>query len=90
MECEYCKSTSKEKNDIYGKVIRTSDLKLTAGYRANMRTDNNTIGEYLYLFILKGKADKKAGLMVETVDGARYIDINYCPFCGRNLESKGE
>lgn len=85
MSCEYCKMHN-DSVEIYGKVIKTDNFKLTAGYRANMVTDNNTLGEYLHLFILKGKADKKAGLMIENVNGARYIDISYCPFCGRNLE----
>ena len=25
--------------------------------------------------------------MIDTLDGARYVDINYCPFCGRKLDN---
>lgn len=33
------------------------------------------------MFILKNKDDKKAGLMVDSGYGYRWVDIDYCPFC---------
>ena len=80
-DCEYCKAYPKNKVQIHGKIIKTKDLKLTVGYKNR----EILLSDYLQLFILKGIADKKAGLMIATLDGVRYIDINYCPFCGRYL-----
>ena len=76
--CEYCREA--EKLEIAGKTIKTNEWQETAGYKA----PKNKI-DFLELFILKGKTDKKAGLMLYNENGARYIDINYCPFCGRKL-----
>lgn len=78
MECVYCYEREKH---IAGKSIRTYEWKQTAGYKVT-----NDYRNYLDLFILKGKKDKKAGLMIENINGCRYIDINYCPFCGRKLD----
>lgn len=75
--CPYC---YEKDGHIAGKAINTYNLKPTAGYT------EPTIGvDYLNIFILKGKEDKYAGLMIENINGARYIDIRYCPFCGRKL-----
>lgn len=75
--CPYC---YEEDGHIHGKAIHTYDLKPTAGYK------EPTIGvDYLNIFILKGKEDKYAGLMIENINGTRYIDIRYCLFCGRKL-----
>lgn len=76
--CEYCRSSYK--GNINGKAITTNKWKKTAGYKENWAKRDK-----LDLFILKGKTDKKAGLMIENENGARYIDIDYCPFCGRKL-----
>lgn len=77
MGCEYC---YEEDNHITGKVVRCYEFKTTAGYKMPDR-----YRDYLALFTLKGKNDKKAGLMIENINGCRYIDVNYCPFCGRKL-----
>ena len=77
--CQYCKE---EDNSITGRVIRTTEFKETYGYslrRVGLER------EYLNVFILKGKEDKHAGLMIENLTGSRYVDIRYCPFCGRKL-----
>lgn len=75
--CPYC---YEEGNHIRGKVIHTYNLNPTAGYI------EPTIGmDYLNIFILRGTGDKYAGLMIENINGTRYIDIRYCPFCGRKL-----
>ena len=75
--CPYCY----EKNGhIRGKTFHTKDLKPTAGYR-----EPANYVHCLDVFILKGKEDKYAGLMIDNMNGARYIDIRYCPFCGRKL-----
>lgn len=76
--CEYCRQGNKL--EISGKPIKTTEWKNTAGYQI---PKNKT--DILELFILKGKDDKKAGLMIYNENGARYIDINYCPMCGRKL-----
>lgn len=77
--CQYCKSSFK--GNICGKSIRTNEWKKTAGYKEIWSKK-----DHLDLFILKGKNNKKAGLMIENENGARYIDIDYCPFCGRRLD----
>ena len=79
MKCEYC---DEKDNHITGKSIRTTEFKETYGYSSRKLVDYI---DYLNLFILKGASDEKAGLMIENTIGARYIDINYCPFCGRKL-----
>lgn len=84
MKCELCEEKD---NHITGKSIRTTEFKETYGYSSNKLVGYN---DYLNLFILKGKKDEKAGLMIENIIGARYIDINYCPFCGRKLNNLGD
>lgn len=79
--CEYCK-ISKD-FWINGKMIRSYELKKTAGYE-----DPQNRNDVLEMFILKGKKDKKAGLMINSGCGFRYVDINYCPMCGRKLEKE--
>lgn len=82
--CIYCKEID---NSIHGISIRNSEWKKTAGYKP--QENYKAIKDYyrpealelLELFTLKGKA----GLMINNISGARYIDINYCPFCGRKL-----
>ena len=75
--CPYC---YEKDGYIHGKVIHTYNLKPTAGYK---KPNNYT--DCLNVFILKGKEDKYAGLMMDNANGARYVDITYCPFCGRKL-----
>lgn len=90
--CEYCRESKDNKGWITGSyVARTSDWKNTAGY--NPKRNESCFNKYarpeafefLEAFILKGKADEKAGLIINTISGGRYIDINYCPMCGRKL-----
>ena len=73
--CPYC---YEEDRHIRGKAIHTYELKTTAGYVESYK-------DYLNIFILKSRQDKYAGLMIENLNGTRYIDIRYCPFCGRKL-----
>ena len=70
--CEYCKATLIL--EIRGKDF---DLKPTAGFKNDRKYSS---------WIMKGKADKKAGILIAT-DGGNgvYFDINYCPRCGRKL-----
>ena len=79
--CEYCKISK----DFWvtGKLIRSYEFKKTAGYK-EPRNSNDV----LEIFILKGNRDKKAGLMINSGCGFRYIDICYCPMCGRKLEEQ--
>ena len=80
--CNYCFTKDEE---IFGKSIRTDNFKKTAGYRKP-----KNYKDYLDLFILKNKNDKKAGLMIDNGNGYRFIDIDYCPFCGRKLNNELE
>lgn len=80
--CKYCEETT-SKGCISGKnfnVIPTVYLKAKTNY------------DRLNCFILKCKEDEKAGFMIGTYEGYCYIDINYCPMCGRkigeNMENK--
>ncbi len=75
--CPYC---YEEHGHIRGKVIHTYNLKPTAGYK-----EPTNYKDCLDVFILKGKEEKYAGLMIDNMNGARYVDIRYCPFCGRKL-----
>lgn len=70
--CEYCCKWNKL--EINGKDF---DLKPTAGFKNDRRYSS---------WIMKGKEDKKAGIIIVT-DGTNgvYFDINYCPICGRKL-----
>ena len=81
--CQYCKELD---SSIIGKIIQTTEFKETYGYSLRLAWLER---EYLNVFILKGKEDKQAGLMIDIGNGCRYVDIRYCPFCGRKL-SKGE
>lgn len=81
-ECLYCSKDKYYNGAITGKTIRTQDFKETHGYSSRMRSKER---DYLNIFILKGEKDKYAGLMVENINGARYVDIKYCPFCGRKI-----
>ena len=85
--CDYC--YEKEEGDITGKSIRNYKWLETAGYRNRITATTNKV-DYLNMFILKGKKDKYAGLMIDSGNGARYVDIKYCPFCGRKLGGKYE
>lgn len=76
--CEYFREL--EKLEIAGKITATFEWKQTAGYEAPKNKN-----DFLEMFILKGKRDKRAGLMIDSGCGFRYIDINYCPMCGRKL-----
>ena len=72
--CEYCHK--KDGGEIMGKTIRQFEWKETAGYESPKNRN-----DFLEMFILKLKNDKKAGLMIDNGYGYRYIDINYCMFC---------
>lgn len=76
--CKYCNES--EENHISGsylKVIPTKSTKETEAYRPIYYKPR--------CFILKGKKDKKAGLMMDNLETCYYIDINYCPMCGKKL-----
>lgn len=77
--CEFCDTNSKGEI-LGGKPIRTFEWQETAGYRP----PKDKI-DFLEMFILKGEEDKKAGLMIDNGYGYRYVDIDYCMFCGRRL-----
>ena len=66
----------KDDGEIMGKTIRQFEWKETAGYESPKNRN-----DFLEMFILKLKNDKKAGLMIDNGYGYRYIDINYCMFC---------
>ena len=72
--CEYCHK--KDDGEIMGKTIRQFEWKETAGYKPPEKRN-----DFLEMFILKLKNDKKAGLMIDNGYGYRYVDINYCMFC---------
>lgn len=78
--CSYCKE-KEEKDMIIGKAIKTSEFNRTVGYERNSE-DKYPL---LEMFIHKGKNDKEAALVIENNFGFRYINISYCPFCGRKL-----
>lgn len=80
--CEYCREKDEE---IYGKAITTDEWQETAGHKERKQPNPFNAYHFLEMFVLKGKLDKKAGLIIDTGFGARYIDISYCPFCGRKL-----
>lgn len=77
--CKYC--YQRKDNEISGKPIFQYEWKETAGYEAPKNKN-----DFLEMFILKCKNDEKAGLMIDTGYGYRYIDIKYCPMCGRRLD----
>lgn len=81
-DCKYCRNSDNYPGAIFGYSIRTRELKETHGYSVSKNPD---IIDHLELFILKGQNDKKAGLMLDNIYGARYVGINYCPFCGRKI-----
>lgn len=84
-KCPYCRIGDSEIK-IYGKTIKTDDWKNTAGYHKKYipAIDDYAV-DWLEAFILKGANDEKAGLMIDSGGGYRFVDINYCPFCGRKL-----
>lgn len=73
--CEFCDANSKGEI-LSGKPVRTFEWQKTAGYKAPEKRN-----DFLEMFILKLKNDKKAGLMVDNDYGCRYVDIDYCMFC---------
>ena len=85
-KCPFCNEND---NYIKGKILKYYDFKATSGYKDRfvLGCDINLI-DNLDVFILRGSSDKKAGLMIDTGNGARYVDISYCPFCGRKLDNK--
>lgn len=83
-ECLYCKG---DNNSVRGKIIYTDEFEQTHGYSVRLGIREK---EYLHAYILKGKEDKYAGFMIENQTGARYINIKYCPFCGRKLSEEIE
>lgn len=70
--CEYCEG--KSQYEINGKNF---NILYTFGFKNDRRYDS---------WIMKGKMDRKAGIMI-TTDNSNgvYFDINYCPMCGRKL-----
>lgn len=77
--CKFCDANSKGEI-LSGKPVRTYEWQKTAGYNPPEKRN-----DFLEMFILKNKDDKKAGLMVDSGYGYRYVDIDYCMFCGRRL-----
>lgn len=73
--CEYCERQN-SKSDIVGKEFKVNKTNVL---REKTNTDN------LVCFILKGEEDKQAGIMIGTFEGYHYININFCPMCGRKL-----
>ena len=74
--CEYCREY--ENGNIKGDEFK---VEKTAGYKE----------EYMKYrcWIMKTINDLKAGIMISEYGmNAGYIDINYCPMCGRKLEEK--
>ncbi len=70
--CEYCEK--RDEKSILGKKFI---LQPTAGFHND---------RYYSSWIMKNKADEKAGIMIVTNNtNGVYIDINYCPMCGRKL-----
>ena len=70
--CEYCKNRCD--GEICGNEF---NLKATAGFKYDRKYSS---------WIMKNKADEKAGIMIATNNGnAVYIDIEFCPICGRKL-----
>lgn len=72
--CKYCR-------ELKEKTISGAYLELTP----TKRTEEKQIYYEPKCFILKCKKDKKAGLMINNYKCCHYIDINYCPMCGRKL-----
>ena len=77
--CKYCEDGNK--TGIAGAYF---ELMLTNSTKSNMRYCKPKC------FILKCQKDEKAGLMIESYEGCSYIDINYCPMCGRKLGAENE
>ena len=73
--CKFCDANSKGEI-LSSKPIRTFEWQKTAGYRP----PKDKI-DFLEMFILKNEDDKKAGLMVDSGYGYRWVDIDHCPFC---------
>ena len=75
--CKYCKTSPIM--EIGGTEF---ELKPTAGFKNDRRYSS---------WIMKGKADKKAGIIIATNGGnGVYFDTNYCPMCGRKLLKEGD
>ena len=71
--CKYCKTSPIM--EIQGTEFK---LKPTAGFKNDRKYSS---------WIMKGKADKRAGIVIATNGGnGVYFDINYCPMCGRKLK----
>lgn len=77
--CEFCNANSKGEI-LSGKPVRTYEWQKTAGYEPPEKRN-----DFLEMFILKNKDDKKAGLMVDSGYGYRWVDIDYCPFCRKEV-----
>lgn len=71
--CEYCKNQDIE-NRIHGKPLY---IQKTAGYVLDDVIDT--------AWIMKCSNKDIAGIMIMTQLGTEFIDINYCPMCGRKL-----
>lgn len=70
--CEYCRKGNPL--EING---RDFDLKPTAGFNNDRKYSS---------WIMKGKEDKKAGIMITTNNSnGVYFDINYCPMCRKEV-----
>ncbi len=73
VECMHCKE--KNKNIIWGK-----DLEFVKSSSSNEQSNRYKS------VIMQGKDDEKAGIMFFDYGTTKgYIDINYCPICGRKL-----
>lgn len=70
--CKYCMNGNKE--TINGEEF---DLLSTAGFNNDRKYSS---------WILKGKNDRKAGIIILTnYTNGVYFNINYCPMCGRRI-----
>lgn len=80
--CEYCKQW--EDKTIHGKHIRDYEWRETKCKNEFLTHEL----DFMEAWIMKCEGDKYAGLMVDNGHSARYININYCPMCGRKLEEE--
>lgn len=74
MFCEYCMLW--KDGTIHGKDL---------GVNKTSRLKEKPNSDKLQAFLMRNKADDYAGIMIGTYEGFHYININYCPMCGRKI-----
>lgn len=72
--CEYCRQF----NEC---VITGKELLVNKTNTVLSKLHSDTLNCY----IMKGTQDKSSAIMIGTCEGFHYIDIKYCPMCGREL-----